>query len=176
MRKLFLDVDGVLADFTTGVCTFLNKPNPYNDLKNRGIYAMEGLLGMTSIEFLNRLDKHFWAGLMPTVDCYDILSMCEQKFGKENICLLTKPTPTPGCLEGKLLWIREWLPEYMEQVLIGSGKHFCASRDAYLIDDHEANCEAFRAHGGNAYLLPALWNSKHNLPRIPNLQHYLETL
>lgn len=176
-QKCFLDVDGVIADFVAGACEIHNAEYPYFQPQNMGIYEMEGLLGLTSIEFMEPMNKDFWAGLKPTQDAGDIVRLVEEKFGPKNVCLLTKPVHTPGCLEGKVLWIRHHFPQFLNRFLIGSAsKAFCAAENTVLIDDHEKNVEAFTSAGGNGFLMPAPWNWKYNLPRLGELTAFLESL
>lgn len=174
--KCLLDVDGVLCDFAEGAAQIHGKENPYLHKKNHGIYEMEGLLGLTSIEFMEPMGLDFWASLRPTKDAHLIVRLLENHFGAENICLLTKPVPTPGCQEGKLIWIRHHFPQFLGRYLIGPSKTFCAHPGAVLIDDHEKNVDSFIAAGGQAFLMPAHWNYKSELDRLVALADYLETL
>lgn len=176
-QTCLLDVDGVLADFVAGACEVHNAEYPYTHPQNMGIYEMEGLIGLTSIEFMAPMSKDFWAGLKPTQDAHEIVKMVESKFGPENVALLTKPVPTPGCLEGKELWIRHHFPQFLNRFLIGSArKSFCAHENSVLIDDHEKNVKEFADAGGRGFLMPAPWNWKYNLPRLGELQAFLGSL
>lgn len=142
-----LDLDGVLVDFIAGLAKLRGGPR----------------VDPTSWDCVtpnewSRMDYTFWRYLPKTPEFDLILSAVEETFGQENVCLLTSPARTQGCLEGKMDWIREHLPQYSRQFLIGPVKHFCAHDRAVLIDDSEDNCNAFNKAGGDIVLLPRPWN------------------
>jgi hypothetical protein len=106
---------------------------------------------------------------------YFLLSGAINLVGTENICILTNPRPEPGCIPGKLAWIRDYLPPWLhDQYLIGKPKHLCAYPEALLIDDCDKNVNAFRKHGGEAILVPRPWNSLHGIDAMEHLHaHFL---
>ncbi len=163
MKRCLLDLDGVCVAFNEGACHFHKVKNPYDDPANLGKYEISELVGMPRASFYNPLDEDFWANLQPTIECFEIVRHLESIFGKDKICLLTSPIITPGCHEGKLRWIRKYLPDYARRNLIGASKEFAASPDAWLIDDAERNTDKFALWGGNAFLIPRPWNSLHHL-------------
>lgn len=147
--KCLLDLDGVLADFVGGV--YKLRGTPRKDPMNWDfIEAHEW----------EKMDEEFWASLDKTPEFDALLSTVEETFGPENICLLTSPVRTAGCLEGKMRWIREHLPAYSRRFLIGPAKEFCAHPRSVLIDDSETNTRAFFKAGGNAVLVPREWNQR----------------
>ena len=168
--KCVLDVDGLLTDFVGGACKFHNVPNPYLDERNWGCYLLEELLAMPASDFFGPLDEVFWANLEPTIEFDTIIELVENKFGRQNVCLLTAPIRTTGCLEGKRIWIKKYLPDYEYRFLIGTPKHFCAGPDAVLIDDSDKNIKAFTKNGGIAITFPRPWNSWHHMSKMP-LEH-----
>ena len=48
-----------------------------------------------------------------------------------------------------------------------------AHRDAYLIDDFDANVNKFSERGGNAILFPQVWNSNH-VVKTDRVEYVLE--
>ena len=157
--KVLLDLDGVLADFTGGMCRAHNRPDPWADGQNRGCYAMDELWGMTASEFWEPATEGFWAELEPTPGAFHLVRFLEEQVGAANICILSSPSLDPGCVPGKLRWIRRHLPEYSRRFLFGPRKEFCAGTPSHLlIDDHEANVKGFREAGGTAILFPRPWN------------------
>lgn len=161
--KCLLDLDGVLCDFVTGICAAHNSPNVYDNPANAGKYAMEELLGLSATQFWKPCDEAFWAGLPRMRDFQQILSLVEDAFGQENVCLLTSPSVNEGCATGKIRWIYEHLPAYKRRFLIGPPKHFCAHDGAVLIDDYDTNIAKFQAAGGHAIIVPRRWNSMHDV-------------
>ena len=124
----------------------------------------------TPAEFWGSLDRDVWASVPESGEFETLLRRCEALVGPENVCILSSPTLDPDCLAGKLEWIQTHFPRRMHrQFLIGPRKHFCARPDALLIDDGDHNVEAFRAHGGQAILVPRPWNSLHYMPTETHL-------
>ena len=71
--------------------------------------------------------------------------------------LLTSPGNAESVV-GKIQWIEKHLPEYKRRYLIGPEKHFCSHRNSILIDDSDENVMKFREEGGDAILVPRMWN------------------
>lgn len=158
IKKCLLDMDGVLTDFVRGMCRLHFKKNPYLDSNYCGFYFNEAW-GMESKEFWENADYKFWSNLDWTTYGRAIFKFVHERFGPENTCILTAPCETEGCFDGKMSWIREYLPRaYRRQFLVGSAKEFCAGPDRVLIDDRDENCLAFYKAGGHSILVPAQWN------------------
>jgi 5'(3')-deoxyribonucleotidase len=159
--KVFLDMDGVLVDFVSGACAAHGMPNPYkvDPIKSRGEWGIEALLGVSPAMFWKPLGFEFWANLDWMPDGREILKQVEFFVDIENICILTSPCDTPGCIDGKREWIKNNIPEYRKQILVGAAKQFVAGPGKVLIDDYQNNTDKFIDHGGEAVLIPRIWNS-----------------
>lgn len=151
--KCLLDLDGVLVDFVGGAAK-LHGFDPA--LAVRWDFMAD--VGLTQNQFWSPLGEDFWANLPWMPDGMRILAIVEKAFGPENVCLLTSPCDTDGCMQGKLRWIRKHLPVYNRRYLMGSAKEFCASRDSLLIDDSDSNTTKFATAGGWGVLVPRPWN------------------
>lgn len=171
--KILLDCDGVIANFVDGACKLHQRPDPYGDEKNIDNGNMQKIWGMTSEEFTKGMDYDFWEGLEKTEHATQIVAVLESAFGRENICILTKPTPTRGACDGKRAWIMKHFPQYGERFLIGPTKTFCSHSNSLLVDDYIKNCRKFVNQGGRAYLVPAKWNHKHNQDPLQDLMGFL---
>ena len=174
-----LDLDGVLVDFLAGAHKFHGLPYSNEDYPYElGEYQTcpPPNSKMTTREFWDKLGHEFWAGLSWTSEGHEILIMVEAFFGKENICLLTSPTLNHSCITGKMEWIEREMPDYKRRYLIGPAKHFCASSDTVLVDDSDANVDAFHGAGGEAILVSRPWNSAHTLDVIPVIQTCLRLI
>lgn len=163
MKRCLLDMDGVLVDFVGGACRLHDKPDPYLFSANHGDGDMPTLLGMSREDFYAPLGEEFWASLRPTPECSPMVEHLERAFGRENVCILTSPVLTHGCYEGKLRWIRQYLPQYARRFLVGPAKEFAAGPDTWLVDDSDLNLERFREWGGNTFQVPRPWNRQHKL-------------
>lgn len=154
--KALLDLDGVLVDFVSGAQRLHGQPVGPHLITDWDFY--EGW-GLTPESFWAPMGEEFWAGLDWTAEGRSILAVVEAAVGRENVCLLTSPCDTPGCVEGKVRWIRRYLPEYRRRFLVGPAKEYAAGPGRVLIDDSDANVIRFSAAGGNTVLVPRPWNS-----------------
>ena len=160
-----LDLDGVLVDFVGGACNAHSMRNPYTNGQHAGVFDIERAWGMTNEQFWHPLNSHkFWANLAWTVDGPAILQAAEKAFGKSNVYILSKPCDAPESASGKLEWIQKNMPDYARRYLLGPAKEFAAHAGAVLIDDNDANIDAWRKSGGVGVLVPRPWNSAHDNP------------
>jgi hypothetical protein len=160
---IFLDVDGVLADFAGAAAKLHGRHDPIHMWWPRGTYDMVGVLGLTDAEFwapINDAGADFWAGLDVLPHVPVVLREIERT--GLGFTLLTSPSHHPSSLHGKLAWIQRVFGSEFRDYLIGPPKHLCArTPGAILIDDFPANCQRFGDAGGMAVLFPALWNEYH---------------
>jgi 5'(3')-deoxyribonucleotidase len=175
--KCLLDMDGVLADFVTGICMSLGVENPYYKTSSIGEFDMVKLLGIPEAHFWSQCDYDFWLGLrkMDYADRY--VDLLVDRFGAQNICILSSPSENRGCVDAKKAWIRNHYPQLTKH-LFGNAKEFCGSPHHVLIDDYDKNVNKFRAERGHAFLPPRIWNSRHAETRdeIELLGEFLERL
>ena len=96
-----------------------------------------------------------WFRDLPLMKDADKLYWCMMGYSDCSLVVLTAVGRTESMKVAiqKTEWIREWIDS--EAVIIPCRrKHKAdwATEDSLLIDDHEENCEAFRARGGKAIL------------------------
>jgi len=168
--KCFIDMDGVLVNFIDAAHKLHGQdvmlPEwPYE--MGPGSFQVESRLGISVARFFRDMDREFWANL----DWFEfsnddwrfsgelLLGEMERRYGQENICILTSPCLTPGCVEGKRDWINKYIPQYNRQVLFGSCKEFCAGPNSILYAAKDSNIEAFQSRCGQGVLVPRPWNS-----------------
>ncbi len=162
MTKLvYVDMDGVIADFNRGIHAIHNKPDIYDLPKSRGIWHPETLWGdMTREEMWAPVhaDSHnFWAELHKTKEADAIIQMLEGVFG--SIAILTTPSSDPGCVSGKLEWIKKNFPQYENKVIFAESKYLISGKDRILVDDKDSNIREWETAGGEGILVPRPWNS-----------------
>jgi hypothetical protein len=183
--RVMCDLDGVVADFHSAVAELHGKKLPYEDgLVGDEAWCLPELWGMSDAEFYNPLGYDFWRNMPETDEAESIVGLLSYHFGRHNICFLTSPVLTEGCIEGKRDWGREHYPDIPMLVSITAKeskippKQFCADPDTLLIDDASANVDMFEKGRGIAYLLPRPWNRKHHVEDDPvtDLRNYIETL
>jgi 5'(3')-deoxyribonucleotidase len=165
MKRILIDLDGVLADCTKGICKLFNKPDPFADAffwgSDPNHHFPQTMWNIPPAEFYPRLDFAFWANLPNHPECDAIVKLCERIVGRDNVGILTAPVLTLGCSDGKRYWVRQHLPKgYQQRTAILSDKKFCASPDTFLIDDKLTNCTTFKSAGGAAFQFPRLWNER----------------
>lgn len=162
--KIFLDLDGVLADFCQGYIDHLKVPITPDDVNHWGYILnwWKETTGKGVGAFWEQFDEDFWAELKPTKEFQKIIDLVEP----HHPIILTAPPITTGpatyhAVRGKVRWIRKYLPYcfYDGRFLVGPCKEACASRFSLLIDDSYDNCIAWKQQGGAAILVPRPWNS-----------------
>lgn len=170
--KIFLDLDDVLNKFTMWALRHVGCP--VNDDLDYSQYdrdwgydivlaanELHSDRGFSKNEFWGCFGQDDWASVPPSDECLAILCAARAIVGTENVYILTRPVPYPGCLEGKRLWIKRYLPPEMEEnYLIGKAKFVCSQPGHFLIDDVEKNVNDWRDANGSAVLFPRPWNFK----------------
>lgn len=176
MKKLFLDMDGCIADFVEGACRLHKINNPYPQLN--GVWDFVAHTGIPAKEFWDPMGQFFWANLDPTPDAKEIVSVINQYYKDDQICILSSLCATAGCVDGKKEWLRNHFPQLAKNALFGSAKHFLAHPKAVLVDDAEHNIDPFILGGGLGILLPRPWNKHHgmSITAINYLAGYLKMI
>lgn len=193
LTRIFLDLDDVLNLFTLHALQHVGCPidpakgyeqydskfgwdivKAANELHPKHHYKEQDF---TVQEFWDCFNRKAWASVPPSDELKLLLRNCVALVGRENICILTSPVLSPSCLEGKVDWIRKYLPEWLHrQFLIGPPKHFCARPDTLLIDDAQHNIDAFREAGGQVLLMPRPWNRLRDIDPTEHLNNAFQRL
>lgn len=154
IKRIFLDVDGVLADFASAAVRACGFPN----LVPSHWHFYEDM-DLTADEMWDRIhaDPLFWENL-PEYDWYEeLVDMCLEASGG-NVTIVTHPADHPDSWAGKHLWLKEraWTHE---DVVMTSQKHLLGGPGRVLIDDSEENVQKWSDAGGIGWLFPQPWNS-----------------
>lgn len=147
MRTIFLDMDGVVADFDTFVSDLLGRPigwhNSNGDLSNEE---------WAKISAVDRLYYHL--PLMP--DATKLVAYVKSLSTRFNVQFLTavpRRTTVPTARDDKQAWVDKYFPGM--RMDIGPYSHdkqkWCMPGDI-LIDDRPSNIEEWRRAGGFAIL------------------------
>jgi 5'(3')-deoxyribonucleotidase len=163
IKTVYLDVDGVLADFIKHIHTVFSVP--YDPLEKKPYVFWEAWKPPVSSGVINAIcTESLWRALPWCPDGHDILRETVDMFGDEKIYLLTQPMPHPESATGRWKWIKEHLPYYYDRTIITRApKSLFARPDALLIDDCDDNVEQFREAGGKAILIPRCTNKMHRM-------------
>ena len=164
--RLYLDVDGVLADFTTGLMRAMRVPYDYP----RELYSfkpgvwdyfpeLKDRYGITFEQCNAVCTREFWANLWWTFDGHSILRSVTDILDPTVIRLLTSPMPNLGSASGKMEWVEKNLPMMKKKTIITNvDKGEFAAPDRILIDDRDDNIYSWRKAGGIGVVCPRPWN------------------
>lgn len=168
--KIFLDLDGVLVNFNKAATAIVEVKYPPKEW-----------WWFRSNEEFEKVNKgctiEFWQNLEWMPDGKEILEIIERYITPKNIYLLTTPMPNPESATGKLLWIKRELPQYYyHTILLYPPKDLLVKPNHLLIDDKNENVDGFMKAGGQAILIPRLWNKNKNLNPISVLKTAFGTI
>ncbi|MEN6367656.1 MAG: hypothetical protein ABFC88_12650 [Thermoguttaceae bacterium] len=169
IKEIYLDMDDVLntlgpfALHTVG-CDFppddyTNYPTEYgynvhdiaNDMLGEKLY--------TCATFWASIPRRLWVKVPETPYMPWLLETCANLVGSNEVMIATSPTKDPDCLAGKVEWILDHCPAWLQrQYSITPRKFKYARPGALLIDDHPDNVWRWRERGGPAILVPRPWN------------------
>ncbi len=172
--RVFLDVDGVLADWGGGVHRAIGVPyDPYVWPYKKGPegWNWHEEIGWSFKQVSELCTFDFWENLDWTVDGHDILQAILEFVSVDQITLLTTPMPNIMSASGKMAWMEKNLPAYRHQVCIFTGgctvggqprvgkELFAQIPGTVLIDDNTTNVTRWVQAGGRAILVPRWWNN-----------------
>lgn len=168
MPRIYLDLDGVIADFHSAACKVhgwsVEDPRVHR-------YNFFEEMGLNEDEFWKPLDNYdFWMGIPEyrwNEDFVDGLNAIAE------LTFCSTPSRSSDAHKAKIDWIRS-KPWYGgEEILLMANKERLANGNVILIDDNERNCGYFSDEGGTSILFPQYWNS---YARLPNLIDVHETI
>jgi 5'(3')-deoxyribonucleotidase len=153
---IFLDMDGVLADFVGSSCRIHGR-----DIDTADCWDYFQNWNMSENDFwqpINEAGRGFWADLEPFPWMQELVSLVKDV--EPNFQVLTKPSNHPECTAGKMDWLHRHFGKRFRNYIFAPNKNLLASRGRLLIDDSDSNVSGFIEYGGAAYLLPQPWNSR----------------
>lgn len=152
---IFLDMDGVVADFVGAACKVHGKEVEGVDCWN--FFEKWGISEDEFWEPVNAGGRDFWANLEPFPWFDELVSAV--KAADKDFFVLTKPSRQASCLAGKLDWIHRHFGSRFRNYIFAPDKSPLAAPGRLLIDDSDDNVKGFREAGGVAYLFPQPWNA-----------------
>lgn len=150
IKKIFFDMDGVLADFDNGVlemCGFETIPQ--------------------NQEYPPGYDDKLWASIREEGHFYDKLNLMPGakemfdaiygEYGDKCEILTGVPKPKrniPEAGEDKEKWVKRLLSDkiIVNKVLRAEKVNFCTGKDCILIDDYDRNIAEWEKNGGTGIL------------------------
>lgn len=155
---LFLDMDGVLADFAGHLATSLNIN--INDI-NRS-YNLTEAFGLPFLDIDQIVRRHnFWIHIPALPWAKKLVDILKRDF---DVVILSAPWDNhPQCLADKIHWCRFHLGISQSHVILTKHKHLLSRPGLILIDDYNKNCFAWSRMGGIAIEFPARHNDWHGM-------------
>ena len=151
LKKIYFDLDGVLADFKRGV----------KELAGFGISETDQDAVMKNEddamwEAISRVE-HFYDRLEPLSSGMELFRFAEKKYPGCIEVLTGIPKPKRGILnagEDKISWVKRILGEDIPVHIVfkEEKKNFCKGKDYVLIDDRRTNIEEWEEAGGTGIL------------------------
>jgi hypothetical protein len=170
---IYLDIDGVLADFVGGVLS-MYKSYSYDEITQPDMAA---ILKISPDKFWGQIDMWggaFWENLQLLPNAKAIMEECQRLAG--HVVLLTSPSLDVNSRHGKIRWVENHFGR-VDVCFSSHGKHpYAGGPRTLLVDDFDKNVDAFREAGGAALLVPRPWNCRRNitLPYRTELQRLIE--
>jgi 5'(3')-deoxyribonucleotidase len=160
IQRIFIDMDGVLADFNTGVETLTGTPFPNTD-KGHNDYDLR------KEELTN---KRLFRNLPPLPDMYELVGYVR------HTNLPWEILTAAGVINRELVvWDKnEWIKEYISPTVVvtctmtGSQKGMFAFEGSVLIDDRIKNIESWEANGGIGILHTSAAETIKELKKLRN--------
>ena len=158
--KIYVDMDGVVADFD----------KRFTDLAGMSPSEFESKNGKNA--FWDFIDvKHklaFWVGIPPMSDAQSLMDYVS----KHDYEMLTAPSIKKESLMGKGLWIRNWANKGLfpskpkVNYKPAKNKHHFAAPNHILIDDKQSTIDSWNAAGGIGILHTSAGNTINQLKKI----------
>jgi hypothetical protein len=165
---VYLDMDGVVANFFKAACLAHGWNPDDKDLqtwdfyKSRGITLEEFWKPIDNYEFWIGVEEYPWAGDL--VRCLRALNY--------KIVFASIPSKSSAAFTAKVDWIRQRKWYDGEEIILMLHKEQLAAPNRILIDDNDSNCDKWFCSGGRSYIFPQPWNEVGH----PPTKDYLEDL
>ena len=145
-RKIFIDMDGVLADFDGGVELHCGITPIAQDAKRPEDYDDKLWEAVRKV-------PHFYDILKPMPGATEMFHLIYSQYGADCEILTGIPKEKRGIVtaaEDKVAWMKRFLSEDVKvnTVLAKEKQLFCRSREDILIDDYSKNIRRWEEAGG----------------------------
>ena len=160
IKRVFIDMDGVLADFNTGVETLTGTPFPNTD-KGHNDYDMR------KEELTN---KRLIRNLPPMDDMHDLVAYVRHTRLPWEILTAAGVINRELVVYDKGEWIREHVSPsvVVTCTMTGSQKGMFALEGSVLIDDRKKNIQAWEDNGGIGILHTSAEDTINQLKKLRN--------
>ena len=182
ISQILVDLDDVCNRFTMFVLNYLGCSPHEEDFPTEvgyDIVAAYNLMKPDDIspgEFWSKVRPEIWSWMPRREDTDWLLDLCAEHVGRENVIICTKSIGDPLHFAGKIQWMRDNLPHWIQnQYSITPIKHAYARHDVMLIDDAPGNVDKFcETRNGQAILVPRPWNRNYRLDPHTHIEECLK--
>lgn len=144
---MFLDLDGVLANFSESACQVCDVPYPSNT-----IFTDTWLDEQCGKKLWNLCRGHdFWLNIQPFPWAQELRDLIANH--TDQWIFLTKSSFDAGYYSGKWEWMKRHFPKDLARLWIVNGDKsiVCRGPGDLLIDDKSKNCQPWIEAGGEIY-------------------------
>lgn len=155
---IYLDMDGVIADFVNGFCRWRNLSDlpPHHQTTWPGVGDHAGLVPDQLDLVLRQASAAFWATLPVLPWAQELVAEC---LGYGQVRILTAAVASEEAVTGKMRWLDKHFPHLTSRAIFCREKYLLARPSSVLIDDHDEQLDKFQEYGGEAIVFPQPWNS-----------------
>ncbi len=148
LKEIFIDMDGVLADFENGVTKVMPMfGNNTSAIENIDLW-----------KYVNK-NKAFWETLRPLSNCFKLINLLEELFPNVNKRILTaipndekkfKSLIISPSKDGKTKLISKHLPQFKNRIIfcLRKEKQNYSKENCLLIDDNKTTINEWNEKGG----------------------------
>ncbi len=184
IKKIFIDMDGVLCDFWKAVqekmgidLAKLSDEDKEELAKGKDfVEKIKDSFGISEFKIKDTFsDPDFWADMQWLPQGKKLIEHLMSK-GDYDIYVLTAPSKfaPEECKRGKRIWLEKNLPELAAKVIFEYNKYEHAEPDALLIDDNEIHTDSFKTHGGESIKVPSQFEDNRDEKYDKLLDKYIE--
>lgn len=171
--KIFLDLDGVLVNWSGGLCNLLGIDPLCEEAQKimRADYMIQGWKFGSPKDVDDAViaaGYDFWINLELTSWAHRLVELCK-KYGE--VYFLTSPGVFHAGAHAKLDYIRDNFDS--KNYILTKHKYLCSKKDCILIDDMKKNIEEWDAEEGLSFHWPCQWKLKED-PKL--LEHTFRVL
>jgi len=157
VTTIFVDLDGVLADFISAAITAAELPITADQVQHWNFFQEY----LDEEEFSKRIDNtmYFWDDLPVYPWAHELVEYLKTK---GDIVYCTSPGNHDEAATGKLNWLRRhgFLSKHSKNYVLTHYKWLLAGRDRILVDDSDDQSYRFVNMGGHSVVFPQKWNMK----------------
>lgn len=154
--NIFLDLHGVLADFTSATCALFKKPIATADK-----WSYYENWNISENAFWKKIEskEDFWLNLEPLPWLEELLTILKEYPETDSITILTAPPRDPRCRVQTLQWVEQQDCLKNLPIIFDADKAKYASPTAFLIDDGLHNIDSWSLSPTyGSFLFPQKWN------------------